>query len=1140
MSCAACGFENDAGARFCAGCGSPLGPVCESCGSHVEDRFAFCPTCGTVLTGEQREPSEERRFVSVLFADLVGSTELAEQLDPEDVRAFLGTVFENLRVELERYGGTVEKFIGDAVVAIFGAPVAHEDDPERAVRAALAVRSRVEELNAADIGGELHMRIGVNSGVAAVALQARPDGGEWMAAGDVVNTCARLQSAAPVDGILVGEATYRTTRDTIEYREVEPVRAKGKAEPVPAWEVVAARGTARPTVQRDAPLVGRANEVALLQEALARLRSQRSPELVTLLGAPGIGKSRLVLEFACLLDEDVTLLEGRSLPYGGGITFWALAEMAKSHAGIHDADDAATAEAKLRASVSELIADAEEARWVERHLRPLVGLGAEGELAGDRREAFAAWKSLFEAIAARSPLVLVFEDLQWADDGVLDFLDELMDWLTDVSVLVLATARPELLERRPGWGGGKRNAVMLSLSPLSDSDAAELLAALLERAVLPVGVRGELIARVAGNPLYAGEYVRMLVDRGLTRANGSELDVASVPLPESVQSIIAARLDTLPRTEKAALQDAAVLGHTIWADALAAVGELSPESARVRLRALERKEFLRRERGTAGAPEHSYGFRHSLVGDVAYGQIPRARRIEKHRRTAEWLETVAGDRAEDVAEMVAHHYLRALEYAKASDRGTAELKGRAWPALREAGDRAFYLNAYGASVRFYAAALEHAPNEDSERPELVFRLGRARFYAEQVGLDELTEARDALLAAGDRQLAAEAEVMMGALRMNEGDREGALDHLERASTLARDQGPSRAMAAALGMTSRLLMLAGEGPEAVRIGREALELAEQLELDDVRSQALITLGAARFLGGDAGGRGDLERGLEIAAKIRSPEAVRGYRFLASMHSLIGELKRSAELFAAGREAATRFGDAFNRRWLAAAQVLEFYWGGRWDEALALAEQFFVESQTGSHHYMESTCRRVRGQIRLARGDVTGASADAEESLAFARRAGDQWFLYPALAFQARTLLGDSAAAAVPADELLAAWRRAGASALVSVEAADLAIVLSELGRGYELRETVADVTLATRWLDAARAYASGDLEHAAETYREMGSLPDEAFTRLQLSRTALDAGRTADARPQLERALAFYRSVQATAFLDAAEPLRELV
>src|SRR5215210_6873895 len=518
-------------------------------------------------------PRRERKVVTVLFADLVGFTARAETLDPEDVEAILRPYHDRLRLELEQHGGTVEKFIGDAVMSLFGAPVAHEDDPERAVRAALAIR-------AAALEEGFEVRVAVNTGEALVSLDADPRAGDAMAAGDVVNTTARLQSAAPVNGILVGEATRRATRDVIDYRKAERVAAKGKAELVPAWIAIDARSPFGVDVRQhgSAALVGRERELQLLLATFERVCEERSTQLVTLVGVPGIGKSRLLWELFQELDgrPDVTRWrQGRSLPYGG-LSFWALAEIVKAHAGILEDDDAEATAAKLAEVVADVVA-ADERAWVESHLRTLVGL--EAEQPRDRAEAFTAWRRLLEGIAERDPLVLVFEDLHWADDALLDLIEHLVDWAAGVPILVVCTARPELLERRAHWGGGKLNALTLALSPLDDTETATLLAAALQRSVLPAETQAALLERAGGNPLYAEQFARLYRETG-----------GVAELPEGVQGIVAARLDALSRAEKALLQNASVHGKVFWAGAVATMDGADGDAGAL-LHALQRKEF---------------------------------------------------------------------------------------------------------------------------------------------------------------------------------------------------------------------------------------------------------------------------------------------------------------------------------------------------------------------------------------------------------------------------------------------------------------------------------------------------------------------------------------------------------------------
>jgi class 3 adenylate cyclase/tetratricopeptide (TPR) repeat protein len=952
--------------------------TCPQCGHENAEDARFCSSCGAPLAAEPEPAREERKVVTVLFADLVGFTSRAEQMDPEDVRAVLEPYHARLREELERRGGTVEKFIGDAVMALFGAPVAHEDDPERAVRAALAIRDWIHE------EGDLQVRIAVTTGEALVALGARPAEGEGMAAGDVVNTAARLQSAAPVDGILVDDMTYRATSQKINYRPTEPVTAKGKQEPVAAWEAIEARssfGVDIAQTQR-APLIGRERELDVLVGALGRVRAERSPQLVTLVGVPGIGKSRLVYELSQVIEGESELTnwrQGRSLPYGEGVSFWGLSEMVKAQAGILETDSPEEAANKLGRSVRALVPDS-EADWVERHLGALVGLESEQALGGDHRaEAFAAWRRFFEAIAEERPLVLVFEDLHWADEGLLDFVDHLVDWAGGVPILVVCTARPELLARRSGWGGGKPNALTLSLSPLDDDQTARLLSALLERSVLPAETQSALLQRAGGNPLYAEEFVRMVTDRELV--TGDE----ELPLPESVQGIVAARLDALPEEEKTLLQNAAVLGKVFWLGAAAEIGGVDRRAAEEALHQLERKEFVRRERRPTVAGESEYAFRHLLVRDVAYSQIPRGRRAEKHRLAGEWIERLG--RPDDQAEMLAHHYSSALELARAAGADTTVLEEPARRALHEAGDRAYGLGAYQTARGFYAAALDAWPEDEPPSPGLLIRYGRVLNSVDLGAQPEiLTQAVEAARAAGESGQAAEAETLICEMYWLQGRRDLAFEHLGAAEALVEDEPSSYEKAYVMANSSRFWMLAGEADRAIRVGREALAMAEELGLEELQAHALDNIGIARLGLGDHGGFADLERSIEIADAINSVESARAYGNLASSLDDFGELERAWELLDQARVRAERFGLDDWLYWLRGESAWPPYYAGRWDEAARVLDELIEEFDTHPF-WMESPCRVLRGRMKLAKGDGDGAQQDADRALALALGAKD---------------------------------------------------------------------------------------------------------------------------------------------------------
>jgi class 3 adenylate cyclase len=1053
---------------------------------------------------------QERKVVTVLFADLVGFTARAEQMDPEDVVGLLQPYHARLREQLEHFGGTVEKFIGDAVMAVFGAPLAHEDDPERAVRAALAIRDWAEEE-----AGELELRIAVNTGEALVSLDARPEQGESMVAGDVVNTAARLQAAAPVNGILVGEMTQRATRDAIEYREADPVEAKGKAEPVPVWEALGARSSFGVDVVQEGrtPLVGRERELDLMLGSFERVRAERAPQIVTLVGVPGIGKSRLVWELFQALDRDPAPLywrQGRCLPYGEGVAYWAVGEMVKAQAGILDTDSAAEAGEKLGRAIA--TAAGEDAGWVAGHLRPLVGLAEGVEASEERRaESFAAWRRFFEGLAEQLPLVLVFEDLHWADEGLFDFVDHLVDWVSGVPLLVVCTARPELMERRPGWGGGKLNSTSLVLPPLAGDDAARLVAALVGQAVLPAETQATLLARAGGNPLYAEQYVRMFVERG---------SADDLPLPENVQGIIAARLDALAPEEKGVLQDASVLGKVFWPGALAAIGGGDPASL---LHSLERKEFVRRERRSSVGGETEHAFRHMLVRDVAYGQIPRAERAEKHRRAAEWIEAMS-ERTEDVSEMLAYHYASALEFARASGQDTEPLEEPARRALRAAGERAHALGAFAAAARFLSSALELWPQNDSELPDLKFGLAEALNWAGGLTEALLVEARDGALAQGRLGLAARVEVRYAYYWWNRGEGDLARERFESATALVDQLPPSLDTATVENQLAIWAMVSGDAAEGVTRASAAAEMAESLDLHALHAQALITLGSSRVSLGEEAGIEDIERGLAVGEELNSGEIViRAFKNLSDSLQRLGQVAAATALHARGLDTARRLGDAWHVRWFSGELAFDRYLEGAWDEALVFADEVIAGVEEGWPHYMESSCRDTRTLIGLARGDDVGALADSERSVELGRSVVDPQVLWPALAVRARVLatLGQQQAAGELLDELASATLEIAPGAAVTAEAA-LALVAT--GRPAAFLEA-AWAILTTPWIEAGEAVCRGEFARAAEIYAEIGSRPDEANARLLTGE-----------EPEVRRALDFYRSVGATRYIREAESL----
>ncbi|MGH9138543.1 MAG: ATP-binding protein [Acidimicrobiales bacterium] len=838
----------------------------------------FCNLCATPLAAQAGRRRVERKVVSVLFADLVSHTAASEGLDPEEVWNTLETYHGLARAVLSRHGGTVEKFIGDAVMAVFGAPVVREDDPQRAVRAALELRDKVVAMARRQRTSTMAVRVGVNTGEVVVALDSDSAAGQGIVFGDIVNTAAKLQQAAPVNAVVAGESTVRATEQAITYRPLEPVRAAGRAAPLPVWEALRAREVDGPGWPAFAtPFVGRRAERDHLIELVHGACTERSPQLVNVLGVPGIGKSRLVAEALAAVDigtETLSIRTGHSLPLGPGAGFGAVAEIVKSWAGIRAPDTARAAKDKLRGALSDAGIGGDELSWMARHLRPLVGLATNADTVPDRHvESFAAWRRLFEVLAQRHPTVLVFEDLHWADDALLDFIEHVVEWSADVPLVVVGTARPELLERRPKFGHGI-GATSLTLEPLPPIESAELIAALFGDQQVSGAVTDAVLAGSVGNPLFAVEWVRMLRDRASTPE--------SLRTPDTVEAIVAARLDTLAPEDKELLQDASVVGRSFAAGAVAAIAELPVEEVDERLRGLELRQFIQGDGGSVDPDEARYAFAHTLVRDATYAQIPRARRSGKHRLAAEWVASLSPDRAPDRADLLAHHYVTALDLARAAGSATAMLEMRSRIALKESGDAAHALGAFATAARRYQAAIELWPatGDDGERGEMLLRWGECVQIVDGSGAEILTHARDVLLAAGRREPAARAEVLLGDLARTRGDTPSAWRHIEHAAALVDELPPSPTTAYVIANLARARGQASRGTEAIAIAERARAMADAAGDELLGHYAASIVGLERVSAGDLGGfrrsRPSDRRRVDRAAVARRVQDLRQLR------------------------------------------------------------------------------------------------------------------------------------------------------------------------------------------------------------------------------------------------------------------------
>jgi class 3 adenylate cyclase len=667
---------------------------CSSCGQDNPAGARFCNSCGGVLqTDEQRD---ERKIVTVLFADLVGFTARAELLDPEDVREILQAYHAQVKAEIERFGGVVEKFIGDAVMGVFGAPAAHGDDPERAVRAAFAVRAAVAEMNEADPELDLQVRLAVNTGEAIVSMGARAEAGEAMVAGDVVNTASRLQTAAPANGILVGEETYLATRSLLIYEEAESVTVKGKSAPLRVWLALGARMDPGERTLSTVPMLGRENELAVLRRIFQSIVADERPHLVTVLGDAGIGKTRLAAEFSAGLEEQgATVLRGRSLPYGASTLYGPFSQVVKQFSGIFASDDVDSAKRKLRGGLETLF-PAGSSEELAVHLELLLGLGTAEEVP-DRQTLFLAARRFTEGLARQRPVLLVFEDIHWSDSGSLDLIEVLASRVRGAPLLLLALTRPVLLHERPAWGGGLTAHTALSLEALGEGEAEEL-ASLLAGGVAGGAEAVRLAAASEGNPLFIEELVASVRERP---------DGKATDLPTSIRGLLAARLDGLPAAERSVLLDAAVVGKVFWRGAL----EREPGNGidlDEALDALEARDLIRRESLSWIEGEEQFAFKHVMIRDAAYATLPRATRKELHASAAAFLEQATAGAAA-TATALAQHWREAGEAA------------RAVGYLVTAGDQAGRGWAKDEAAKLYGDALELLPEDDGERRREISR-----------------------------------------------------------------------------------------------------------------------------------------------------------------------------------------------------------------------------------------------------------------------------------------------------------------------------------------------------------------------------------------------------------------------------------
>ena len=1162
MVCPACQAANDDRWKFCKECGAALALRCQSCGSGLEAEQKFCHECGTALavgsTAARASASaaptpslavSERRLVSVLFADLVGFTTLSENRDPEEVRELLSVYFDRCRTLIERYGGTVEKFIGDAVMAVWGTPVAREDDPERAVRAALALTAMVTVLGEEAGRPELRVRAGVLTGSAADEIGAE---GEGMVIGDTVNTASRLQSIAAPGTVLVDDVTRRASEAAIAYEDAGSHQVKGREAPVHAWtalRVVAGAGGAKRGAGLEAPLVGRDRELALIIESFEATEREGRARMVSVVGEAGAGKSRLLWEFEKYTDgieQTVRWHQGRCLSYGEGVAYWALAEMVRARAGIVEEEDAATARAKLRAAVEEHVIDERERRLVEPRIAHLLGL--EQRTATDRGDLFGGWRLFFERLAVKDPVVLAFEDLQWADSGLLDFIDYLLEWSAEFPFFILALGRPELLNSRPAW------TATVALDSLGDGAMGELLAGLVPG--LPEEVVRKIVARAEGVPLYAVETVRMLLDQGLLAQDGSRYvvtgDIEELEVPETLHALAAARLDGLTTVERSVLQDAAVFGNSFTLAGVAALSNRREDEVRPILQDLVAKQIVGFDDDKLSSERGQFFFLQGLLRNTAYGTLSRRDRKSRHLAVARHLQEAWGDEAPELAEVLAAHFLDAAD-AEPDAADAPQIRAMASDTLADAGERALSL-ALGPEAQ---RAFEHAAElsaDDKTRATLLDKTGHAaHMNADYVAAGERFEQAVAIFESlGDREaasrsLAGLAETLVVDDRLDE-----ALEVGRRAVAGLADGTAEKA--AALAALSSQLIYHGDSADAEEMATAALTIAEPLQEWRTVIQAFNTLANVRIRhqGRSEEGIALYQRALELALEHElTDQALRSYNSLAD-----ASLQRDlfAEVVAVAQPGLALAKERGNRRWehmlnmnIATANVAR----GEWDGLPELTDGGLLASAG----IVQLTYLTALARVHAARGDTGVLQQLLRLSIAHAGSSNVEYAASPiiAQAIALRALGRDTEAleAALPIatgpPRILNEDRREA-----YVEAGLAALALGDEATLQQLIEFVANLPPAKRspLLRAGAARFAGLLaaehghtktadEHLNAATRELRAI-DAPFVLAQVLLEHAEMlhadGRDDEAAPLLTEAAETFTRLQATPYLERAQKL----
>jgi class 3 adenylate cyclase len=1123
--CPACGASITPDLRFCLACGHALSTGdCPSCGAPRAPGARFCGRCGTRLdesteTGTLADPRvaqegtadggrlTERRLVSVLFADLVGFTSASEHEDPESVREFLSAYFERATEIVGRYGGTVEKFIGDAVMTVWGTPTAHEDDAERAVRAAFDFQAMVGTLER-----PAQLRVAVMTGEAAVSPGSQ---GQGLVAGDLVNTTSRLQAAATPGAVFVDETTMRAAGRAIAFESAGDIQLKGKAGPVHAWRalrVVAERGGIGRRDVLEPPFVGRDEDLRLLKDSLHAIGRDGRARLVTLVGHAGLGKSRLAWELRKYTDgltETIYWHEGQSPAYGEGVVYWALGEMVRGRCRIGLADDATTVRARLAEALLAFVPEPEERAWIELRLAALLGV-AEAP-AGDREELFAAWRTFLERIADRGTVVLMFEDLHWADESMLEFIDHLLDWSREHPIFVVGLARPELLERRPGWGSAHRSATTVHLEPLSEAAISALLEGLVPG--LPETIHERIVERAEGIPLYAVETVRMLLDEGSLVSDGERYRLldpdAPVAVPASLQALVAARLDALDPALRGLVTDASILGKSFSAAALAAVSGRPAAEVDGLVTTLVRKEVVTLGRARVGGQAGEYEFVQSLLREVAYSTLARRDRQSRHMAAASHYASLAD---EELAGLVASHYLEAYRAAPDSPAGEVAAD-RARMALRTAAERSVALHAHPSALRFIEEALT-VTSDPEERAQLWVMATLPAWSSTDMEVAEryIRQAADWYVSNGRDLEADEAVALMADMFMISSRIADVGPIVEPRVDLIDDAHPRPTAPRLLNELARWLLFNGEASAALVSIDRGLAIAERL----IEEPAMATLFATKSWAMGLSGRHRESialgaAGLQLAERHGLVTVqFRARMNLSDLYTGIDPI-RAAGVARDGVALAQRVGHATWAAALACNESLAALLLGEWRTPIQREEELdrpFVAP--GSRAYLGSIASVGRAYLGLPGPSVAEQALRAET----AREPSNQ---LESMATSLRAFEAYASGDLNAVDELALASARGTAHFTESAIGACLAVhALTWLGERRRLERSVehlealgwaTDVRAATiRQAKAALTAMRGDHDEAEIGYRAtlsvwraLGMRPDVVTAELEMLR-----------------------------------------